>query len=124
MVVAPGPVRSGPGVAGRLAERESWAASGWEGGPLGYPTTSERVTPDGVGRFNHFSKSGSVYWSPSTGAHRVLSPVRDRWRDLGWETGYLGYPTRDEYASPGGRSTDFLGGTITVTPQGVVDRRR
>src|SRR5262245_13445851 len=35
--------------------RKKWAALGWERSPLGYPTTDELGTPDGVGRFNHFT---------------------------------------------------------------------
>src|SRR5690606_19446547 len=41
--------------------RKRWAALRWERGPLGYPTTDESRTPDGIGRYNHFSKGGSVY---------------------------------------------------------------
>lgn len=36
------------------AIREKWRALGWERF-FGYPTTDETGTPDGVGRFNHFS---------------------------------------------------------------------
>jgi hypothetical protein len=41
---------------------------GWVTG-LGYPTTDDKGSPDGVGRYNHFSgKSGaSIYFTPSTG---------------------------------------------------------
>src|SRR5207302_222483 len=37
------------------AIRDHWAAMGWERSVLGYPVTDENGTPDGVGRFNHFS---------------------------------------------------------------------
>jgi glucose/arabinose dehydrogenase len=108
------------------AIRSRWAATGWERGPLGYPRTSELATPDGVGRFTHFSGSGgSIYWSPTTGAHEVYGLIRARWAELGWERGYLGYPVSGEYAVPGGRRSDFRGGSITWTPEtGAVDRRR
>ncbi len=45
-------------------------ALGWEAGPTGYPTTDERTTPDGVGRYNHFTggDGASIYWTPATGA--------------------------------------------------------
>ena len=97
------------------AIRERWAALGWERGPLGYPTTSERGSPDGVGRYNHFSKAGSVYWTPGTGAHGVWGAIRQRWAVLGWERSYLGYPRSSEYAVPGGVRNDFQRGTVTWT---------
>ncbi|WP_019818998.1 PQQ-dependent sugar dehydrogenase [Saccharomonospora saliphila] len=92
--------------------RLRWASLGWERGPLGYPTTDEMSTPDGVGRYNHFSKAGSVYWTPRTGAHAVYGAIRRQWRALGWERSYLGYPTSSEYSVDGGRRNDFQGGFI------------
>ncbi|TVT17109.1 choice-of-anchor D domain-containing protein, partial [Amycolatopsis rhizosphaerae] len=101
------------------AIRDAWAASGWEAGPLGYPTTNETTTPDGVGRFNHFSGPGSVYWSPNTGAHAIYGAIRDRWAALGWEAGPLGYPTTDELGTPDGvgRYNHFSGpGSVYWSP--------
>ena len=103
----------------------TWARFGYEGGRLGFPVTNESGTPDGAGRFNHF-EGGSVYWSPRSGAHQIEGAIRDRWAALGWERSYLGYPTSDEYAVPGGRRSDFEGGSITWTAAdgAVLDRRR
>ncbi|GHF44252.1 hypothetical protein GCM10017566_16410 [Amycolatopsis bartoniae] len=95
------------------AIRDRWAATGWEAGPLGYPTTDESTTPDGVGKYNHFSKQGSVYWTPSTGAHAIYGAIRQQWSSMGWERSALGYPTSDEYAVTGGRRNDFQHGSIT-----------
>jgi hypothetical protein len=64
---------------------------------LGLPVTDETGTPDGVGRFNHFARSASIYWSPTTGPFVVRGPIRDVWSGLGWETSELGYPVADEY---------------------------
>ena len=94
----------------RGAIRGTWARLGWERSALGYPVTDELGTPDGVGRFNHF-QSGSVYWTPSTGAREVRGAIRGHWAALGWERG-LGYPLSDEYAVPGGRRNDFQRGSI------------
>lgn len=94
------------------AIRSAWAANGWETGPAGYPTTDELATPDGIGRYNHFTKNASIYWTPTTDAHLVHGVIRDRWAALGWETSWLGYPTSDEYPVPGGRRSDFQGGHI------------
>ncbi|WP_337823733.1 PQQ-dependent sugar dehydrogenase [Amycolatopsis sp. A1MSW2902] len=99
------------------AIRDKWASLGWERG-LGYPTTDESATPDGVGRYNHFTVGGSIYWTPSTGAHQIGGAIRDKWASLGWERG-LGYPTTDESATPDrvGRYNHFtVGGSIYWTP--------
>lgn len=71
-----------------------WAAQGWETGELGFPTTDELGTPDGLGRFNHF-QGGSVYWTARTGARTLVGPIREAWARLGWETSVLGYPVSD-----------------------------
>lgn len=44
--------------------RERWRAMGAEMSTIGYPTTNESTTPDGVGRYNHF-QNGSIYWTPA-----------------------------------------------------------
>ena len=78
------------------AIREKWAALGWETCAfLGYPTTDETGTPDGLGRFNHFEKGGSIYWTPTHGAFEVHGPIRAEWARQGWEAGPLGYPLSD-----------------------------
>jgi uncharacterized protein with LGFP repeats len=93
--------------------RDRWAALGWEAGPLGYPVTDELTTPDGIGRYNQFSKAGSIYWTASTGAHGIYGLIRQRWASMGWERSSLGYPTSDEYGINGGRRNDFVHGWIT-----------
>ena len=99
--------------------KQKWAALGWERGPLGYPTTDEDGTPDGIGRFNHFSGAGgSIYYTPSTGAHAVYGMIKQKWASLGWEKSYLKYPTSDEFDIPGGRENTFQGGYVTWTPGG------
>ncbi len=90
--------------------REKWSQMGWEAGPLGYPTTDETATPDGIGRFNQF-ENGSMYWTED-GAFAVYGAIHDTWADSGWERGPLGYPTSDEYDVPEGRRSDFQLGYI------------
>lgn len=63
---------------------------------LGLPTTDETSCPDGAGRYNHFAKSASIYWAPTTGPFYVRGGVRFRWASSGWEAGPMGYPVRDE----------------------------
>jgi len=93
------------------AIKAKWAQDQWETGFLGYPLTDERTTPDGTGRYNHL-QGGSLYWTPTAGAHSVQGAIRDSWAAQGWERGPLGYPTSDEYPVPGGRQSDFQGGTL------------
>jgi len=102
-------------VHGRI--RAKWASLGWEKSFLGYPTTDERETPDGIGRYNHF-QGGSIYWTPSTDAHEVHGEIRAKWASMGWEKSSLGYPISDELPIPGtdGRRSTFEGGVIEWFP--------
>lgn len=103
------------------AIRDKWASLGWERF-FGYPTTNESTTPDGVGRYNHFDGGGSIYWTPSTGAHEIHGPIRDKWASLGWETNpNLGYPITDVLPSTSptygnGNYTQFQHGYIYWYP--------
>ncbi|MET8850081.1 PQQ-dependent sugar dehydrogenase [Amycolatopsis sp. NPDC004625] len=102
--------------------RKKWAALDYERG-LGYPATDELGTPDGRGRYNHFTLGGSIYYTVATGAHMVKGEIRKRWAALGWEYSYLHYPRTDEYVTNGVYRSDFEGGYITFTlATGAVDR--
>ncbi len=100
--------------------RTKWAGLGWESGPMGYPQTDETKTPDGVGRYNHFTKGGSIYWSGATDAHGVWGEIRKRWQALGWEAGDWRYPTTDEFDITGGKQNNFQGGWIRWMAAGGV----
>lgn len=82
-------------------------------GSLGLPTSGEKRTPDGTGRYSDF-QNGVIYWSPTTGAHAVRGAIRAMWQDQGAERGDLGYPTTDEIANPNkpGVVQGFQGGTV------------
>jgi uncharacterized protein with LGFP repeats len=44
------------------------------------PNTDELPTPDGIGRFNHFTEdTASIYWTPQTGACAIYGDIRKRW---------------------------------------------
>ena len=110
------------------AINEKWISLGSENSPLGYPITDETSTPDGIGRFNHFIKvpghehhgllninqPGSIYWTPNTGAHEVYGLIRQKWAEMGFEQGPLGYPITGEkdFAFDRGRYNEFQGGSI------------
>ncbi|HEU0104361.1 MAG TPA: N-acetylmuramoyl-L-alanine amidase [Mycobacteriales bacterium] len=109
-------------VHGRIRAR--WAARGAERSFLGYPTTDELGCPDGRGRYGAF-QGGSVYWTPTTGAHEVRGRIRDAWFALGAERSWLGYPVSDERAAPGGRLSAFEGGRAVYSARtGAVTFRR
>jgi hypothetical protein len=101
---------------------EKWKALGanW------VPNTDELPTPDGVGRFNHFTDdTASIYWTPQTGANAIYGDIRKRWSELGWERSYLGYPTSDESdIDEGGRANSFQSGWIYWwSDTGAIDLR-
>ncbi|MCZ2829772.1 hypothetical protein O2W14_13095 [Modestobacter sp. VKM Ac-2986] len=107
------------------ALRDRWGVSGWERGPLGYPTADQVCGLRDGGCFQQFQK-GAVYRSTATGARLVLAgPVADRWARAGWENGALGYPTADATCGlrDGGCFQHFQGGSVYVsaaTPATVV----
>jgi hypothetical protein len=98
-----------------------WGELDWDAGELGFPTSDETSTPDGVGRFNHF-EHGSIYWTPSTGAQVVKKgAIGAAWASQGHEAGQLGFPVSGEEVTPGtngqGRYQVFQGGDIYCTPR-------
>jgi hypothetical protein len=99
------------------AIRDKWTELGRENSVLGFPVTDECGNPDNIGRYNDF-EFGSVYWSPQTGACALWGNVGGKWAALGWESGWLGYPTTDQCVTPDGygRYAHFQGGSIYWTP--------
>ena len=57
------------------AIRNLWAEMGWERSFLGYPTSDELSTEDGLGRYSEF-QHGSIYWRPTTGALACRETMR------------------------------------------------
>ncbi|MGY1764408.1 LGFP repeat-containing protein, partial [Geodermatophilus sp. SYSU D00779] len=83
------------------------------GGPsvLGFPIAHDGATADGTGALVRL-QGGVIYWSQRTGAHVVRGAILDMWRQLGAQTGPMGYPTGDDVAVPGGYKTVFQNGAI------------
>jgi uncharacterized protein with LGFP repeats len=98
---------------------DKWGQRGWEGGRLGYPTSDEFGPLKGGGFGQHFSSASSIYWSPATGARTVYGAIRDTYSKAGWEGGFLGYPTGDEFGAlkGGGYGQHFQGGSVYWSPQ-------
>ncbi|MEU1409321.1 hypothetical protein ABZ471_45065 [Streptomyces sp. NPDC005728] len=118
--VSPAAAADEPPICGRQIGgdiRAKYIAMGGEGSPLGCPTSDELTTPNGRGKYNTFI-GGSIYWTSETGAHPVWGAIRDKWRDLGWEGGKLGFPKDDELTNPDGQGKrqEFEGGTVYWHP--------
>jgi uncharacterized protein with LGFP repeats len=80
-------------------------------GLLGSPLNDQRAVNGGMVRDY---ENGSIYWSRSTGAFEVHGAIRDKWRALGAEQSFLGFPVTDESkATIGeGRFNGFQGGVV------------
>ncbi|MDM7989527.1 hypothetical protein [Arthrobacter sp. zg-Y877] len=106
----------GAQVSANGAIRDAYQRSGFEGGPLGYPTSGE-VSANG-GKYQNFA-NGAILWSPATGAQVSSNgPVRDAYQKSGFETGPLGYPTSGEMVIPGGKYQNYANGAILWSPTG------
>ena len=63
-------------------------------------------TPNGKGKYRTYvneaywwwqpERYSSIHWSPKTGAHVTQGGIRKQWEQLGFENGFLGFPTSDE----------------------------
>jgi uncharacterized protein with LGFP repeats len=97
--------------------RDLWASTGYERGPLGYPTSDVTATVDGQGRYATFQK-GYIYSSATSGTHMVLAPLKDLWASTGYEHGPLGYPMMDTAPTGDrvGRYEHFQKGSIFWSP--------
>lgn len=123
---------SGAGLFGGFVQgaiRQYWSGQGWENGPLAGPRGDEFCGLRSGGCGQHFV-GGSVYWSPSTGAHGVSGPVHDRWAQQRWEQGPLGLPVVEMFCGlrDAGCGQHFQGGSVydssstppTVVPAGPI----
>ncbi|OYO02671.1 5'-nucleotidase C-terminal domain-containing protein [Enemella evansiae] len=99
------------------AIRDKWAATGWETGKLGYPTSDEFCGLRDGGCAQRF-EGGLIYWTPATGAYPVWGAISVAYADVRWETSKLGYPTSDEFCGlrDGGCAQRFTGGLIYWSP--------
>ena len=101
----------------RGAIRDEWRATGWENGPLGYPTTNEICGLRNGGCYQTY-QDGSIHWTSAAGAHATHGAIGERWASQNWEQGPLGYPTSDEIATGTGSYQMFEGGAIIWTANG------
>ncbi|WP_369044861.1 GH25 family lysozyme [Sinomonas sp. P10A9] len=72
--------------------RTAWAQTGYDSGPLGYPTSSVQCVLTNNGCYQGF-QNGVIVWSKDTGAQLSLNgPIRTAWAQTGYDSGPLGYP--------------------------------
>jgi hypothetical protein len=101
------------------AIRNLWAATGYENGGLGYPTSDE--IPDGRGGVYQTYQHGAIIYAPGYGTFISLGAIRSSWLATGGVNGRLGYPMSNEYAAGNGvTAQNFQGGRITwVATRGI-----
>ena len=97
--------------------RDKWAATGFESGGLGYPTSDVVYGLKNGGAYQNY-QGGAIMWSPTTGAHVSVGAIRGLWAETGFENGGLGYPTSDEVGGlkDGGVYQMYQGGAILWSP--------
>lgn len=88
-----------------------YAAVGYESSYLGFPRTDE-ITIPGKGVYQQF-EGGQMYWSASTGAWDIhYGAMFNRFRELGYESSYLGFPIAGETKVGKGAYQNFQGGRL------------
>ncbi|MEU2034986.1 LGFP repeat-containing protein [Nocardia amamiensis] len=85
--------------------------SGGPTGPLGLPLQAKEDGPDD-GEFQDFT-GGTIAEARDGEPYVVWGEIRKAWEENGGPNGRLGYPISDEKDIPGGKQSDFTGGTIT-----------
>jgi len=93
----------------RQAVEEKAATLLWLGSP-----TSDFQSVGSNGYARHYEQ-GSVYWTPTFGAHEVHGAIRDFYFSIGGPRSYLGFPQTDELSAGDVRYSNFQGGTIQWT---------
>ncbi|WP_427171558.1 GH25 family lysozyme [Arthrobacter sp. 92] len=99
------------------AIRTAWAASNFENGVLGYPTSGETCGLKNGGCYQSY-QNGQIHWSSATGAQLTRNgAIRNVWASSGYENGVLGYPTSAEICGlkDGGCYQSFQNGQIHWT---------
>ena len=118
----------------KLTIEEKYAALGGTGSVLGSPSSPERTSPDGEGKYRLYAQ-GIILWHPLTGAHELHGPVFHKFLSLSPEgpshsrflsrsMNELGYPTTDEITEGTVRFNGFQKGGIYFVPPAYNDLDR
>ncbi|MBL1099881.1 LGFP repeat-containing protein [Streptomyces coffeae] len=102
-----------------MSINDKWTQLGGAAGLLGNASGPEQQTPApyNFGRWRPFEHA-LVYWTQGRGAHEVHGAIRDKYAQVRWEQGVLGFPITDELTTPDntGRFNHFERGSIYWTP--------
>ncbi|WP_431956735.1 LGFP repeat-containing protein [Nocardia lijiangensis] len=90
---------------------DKYMAAGGPTGPLGAPLEPQESAPNN-GKYQDFV-GGTIYEPEDGEPHIVWGEIRKAWEENGGAAGELGYPVSDETDIPGGKQSEFSGGTIT-----------
>jgi len=93
---------------------EAYKKMGSSGSVLGLPVDEEHKTHDKRGYYQDF-QGGRLYWSFQNGAHWVRGTILDKYRQMGYTSGKLGWPTSNEKATKKGAVSSFEHGRIEWT---------
>ncbi|GAA4739768.1 hypothetical protein GCM10023328_21040 [Modestobacter marinus] len=97
--------------------RDSWSGYFAQSGPLGYPVQDTVCRPRSGGCTQRF-ETGSISWSPATGAVVSVGGIRSTWTALGAERSFVGHPTTNTYCGLVGSGCfqTFQGGSMHWSP--------
>ena len=73
-----------------LTIEQKYEQLGGATGFLGQPVGAEKPAANG-GKYREY-KGGSIYWHPSTGAHELHGDILKKYKLLGADKCFLGYP--------------------------------
>ena len=86
------------GIYGDIFSR--WFKRGTEWGVLGYPKSDIETLDGGVLRQQY--ENGYIYWTEEAGAWDISGGILAKWKELGSESSWLGYPTSGEQKNEAG----------------------
>ncbi|WP_448852614.1 alpha/beta hydrolase-fold protein [Corynebacterium sp. 335C] len=93
----------------------AWGATGWERGPLGYPTSDRYDVPGGVAQD---FQGGQIIRRGDGEPQAIHGRIGEAYRGAGGPGGWLGYPKSGELPlRDGGRLVHFERGSIYWTPE-------
>ncbi len=90
--------------------RERWGTMGYQNSTLGYPKGA--VINAGNNQSWQEYENGFIIWGTETGAWESKGGIRERWGQLGYQSGKMGFPTGAETWTNGGWSQTYQNGAI------------
>jgi len=95
-----------------------WSQTGYERGPLGFPTSDLICGLRLDGCMQTFQYGYGIYSNSATGTHVVAGAIGTAWGAQQWERGPLGYPSAGQVCGlkNGGCFQQFQGGNIYSSP--------